>query len=210
MQHFETKINPMLFLPWVFTFVSSSRITELRLEMLPSVSCDHVHWCFSPTPTGCCFIHTGFGIWKVWQYKQRRRKKKKRERKKYFAVISAQTWGKGVEEVRRLQIAQYYTFPYLLYFLTAVQLSHVPKCCRSHMWNEKKCLLTWVLMPFITVGPFISRLICNEARTISFACWKRYCCLHKPPSLWSTGERIQLAAVASRLLVQSLSKNQLH
>lgn len=137
-------------------------------------------------------------------------KKKKRERKKYFAVISAQTWGKGVEEVRRLQIAQYYTFPYLLYFLTAVQLSHVPKCCRSHMWNEKKCLLTWVLMPFITVGPFISRLICNEARTISFACWKRYCCLHKPPSLWSTGERIQLAAVASRLLVQSLSKNQLH
>lgn len=58
-----------------------------------------------------------------------------------------------MEEVRRLQIAQYYTFPYLLYFLTAVQLSHVPKCCRSHMWNEKKCLLTWVLMPFITVGP---------------------------------------------------------
>jgi len=117
-------------------------------------------------------------------------------------VIIAQTRGKGAEEVRRLQIAQCYTFPYLLYFLTAVQLTHVSECCRSHV--ERKASSHLGAHAFSCCRSFISRSICNEARTVSFACWKRHYLLYKNPSLWSTQERILLMTVASRLLLQSL------
>lgn len=77
-QHHDANINPMFFLPWVSTFVSSSSITELSMEMLLKIPCDCVHWCFSPTPAGRCFVHAGLGIWKVWQYRQAKKKKKKK------------------------------------------------------------------------------------------------------------------------------------
>lgn len=128
-QHHDTKINAMLFLPWVFTFVSSSHVAELTVRMLLSVPCDY--WCPLPAPAGAVLYTRGLGHGRFDSIS------KERKKPQYFAVITAQTWGKGVDEVRRLQIVQYYTFPYLLHFLTALQLTHVPEGCRSHTGNDK-------------------------------------------------------------------------
>lgn len=175
--------------------------------MLLGVSCDCVLWCCSLTPAGCCFTHVGFGIGQVWQYKQRREKKGK----KYFAVISAQAWGKGVEEVRRLQIAQNYTFWYPLYFSTAVQLTVFPSDTGLTCGMDKLSYQLGAPACYWSCSrSFISRPTCKGARMVSFACWKRHCFVCKTPSLWSTVERILLMTVTSRLLLQSLSKTQCH
>lgn len=158
-------------LPWVFTFclfishngAYNGDVAECLLWLCALMLF---------TDSSRVLLYTpAFGIQKVWQDKQRKKKKQEREIKQCFAVISAQTWGKWVDEVRRLQIAQYYAFQYLPYFLTAVQLTCVPECCRSHMCGMKKCLLcllkkAW--FPALKKPPFTME-------------WRGYCIWQWPP-----------------------------
>lgn len=131
----------MLFLPWVFTFVSSPHVAELTVRMLLSVPCEH--WYPSPAPVGAVLY--------TRDLERFDRLSKEGKKPQHFAVISAQTWGKGVDEVRRLQIVQYYTFPHLLHFLTTPQLTPAPESCRSWIQNEKKNLSFH--LPFLAVAP---------------------------------------------------------
>lgn len=129
--HHHAKINPVFFLPWDFTVVSSSRITELTMEMLLDVSRDCVLSCCSLTPAGCCFTHAGFGIGQVWQYKQRRGKK--REKVLCCDQCSGLREGGGRSE-KTADCTDLYILISAL-FLDCCATNGFSEWYRSHMWN---------------------------------------------------------------------------